>query len=300
MLSENLASIASLRRLAGDDAQALELSLEGYRISEEIGNPWGQAYALMNAYGVYLDRGELGKTIAAMEESIALAERAGFIPPQASTRSDLAFVYAYLGDRERANEVMAVALRVANEQPITRPWVMGAKAELHLLAGELGESRSAALQSQVDLLPEPLRSGASIRVAIVQARIDAAEGDHRSAARIATEVLERLRGLGVRQFVPQALLVQGTALAAMGRGADSERVLREARSEAEALGCRRVLWEILRELSRVLASSGDPTEAAGARAEAARLVRQIAESIDDPRLRTSFLGRPDVHAVASG
>ena len=301
MLSENLASIASLRRLAGDDAQALELSLEGYRISEEIGNPWGQAYALMNAYGVYLDRGELGKTVATMEESIALAERAGFIPPQASTRSDLAFVYAYLGDRERANEVMDEALRVVNEQqPITRPWVMGAKAELHLLDGELGESRSAALQSQVDLLPEPLRSGASIRVAIIRARIDAAEGDHRSAARIATEVLERLRGLGVRQFVPQALLVQGTALAAMGRGADAERVLREARSEAEVLGCRRVLWEILRELSRVLASSGDPTEAAGARAEAARLVRQIAESIDDPGLRTSFLGRPDVHALASG
>jgi tetratricopeptide (TPR) repeat protein len=94
MLSENLASIASLRRTAGKEAEALALSLESYRISEEIGNQWGQAYALMNAFGVYLDRGEIGKAMAAMKESIALSERVGFIPPQATTRSELASVYA--------------------------------------------------------------------------------------------------------------------------------------------------------------------------------------------------------------
>ena len=143
MLSENLASIASLRRTAGEEEEALALSLESYRISEEIGNQWGQAYALMNAFGVYLDRGELGKAMAAMEESIVLSERVGFIPPQATTRSELASVYANLGDLERADELVEIALRVVNElQPISRPWVMGTKAELHLLAGELEPARS--------------------------------------------------------------------------------------------------------------------------------------------------------------
>jgi tetratricopeptide (TPR) repeat protein len=237
--------------------------------------------------------------MAAMQESITLSERVGFIPPQATTRSDLALVYANLGDLDRANELLDIALRVVNEQqPISRPSVMGAKAELLLLAGELDEARSAAQGSQFDLLPEPLRSGASIRVAILRGRIAAAEGDHAGAIRIAAEVLSRLRSRGIRQFVPAALLLHGTSLASLGRWPEAERVLREARSEA--LGFRWVKWEILRELGRVLASNGNAAEAADARSEAAGIVRLIADSIEDERLRVSFLERPGVRAVLSG
>jgi tetratricopeptide (TPR) repeat protein len=298
MLSENLASIASLRRMAGEEDEALALSLEGYRISEEIGNQWGQSYALMNTFGVYLDRGEIGKAMAAMEESISLSERVGFIPPQATTRSELASVYANLGDLDRARELLEVAIRVVNElQPISRPWVMGTKAEVHLLAGEIEAARSAVQQTQVELLPEPLRSGAAIRLEILRGRIAAAEGDLEEAVRIATEVLERLRGMGVRPFVPEALLLQGASLALLGRWTESERILREARSEAEALGHRRVLWEILRELSGVRAARGDPDEASRLRDEAGLIVHEIAGTIDDPELRASFLARPEVQPV---
>ena len=298
MLSENLASVASLRRMAGEEDEALALSLESYRISEEIGNQWGQSYALMNAFGVYLDRGEIGKAMAAMEESISLSERVGFIPPQATTRSELASVYANLGDLDRARELLEVAIRVVNElQPISRPWVMGTKAEVHLLAGEIEAARSAVQQTQVELLPEPLRSGAAIRLEILRGRIAAAEEELDEAVRIATEVLERLRGMGVRPFVPEALLMQGTSLAALGRRPEAERVLREARSEAEALGHRRVLWEILRELSAVRAAEGDLEEAGRLRGEAGRIIREIAETIEDERLRSSFLARPEVKVV---
>jgi len=298
MLSENLASVASLRRMAGEEDEALALSLESYRISEEIGNQWGQSYALMNAFGVYLDRGEIGKAMAAMEESISLSERVGFIPPQATTRSELASVYANLGDLDRARELLEVAIRVVNElQPISRPWVMGTKAEVHLLTGEIEAARSAVQQTQVELLPEPLRSGAAIRLEILRGQIAAAEGDLDEAVRIATEVLERLRGMGVRPFVPEALLMQGTSLAALGRRPEAERVLREARSEAEALGHRRVLWEILRELNAVRAAEGDLEEAGRLRGEAGRIVREIAETVEDERLRSSFLARPEVKVV---
>jgi class 3 adenylate cyclase/tetratricopeptide (TPR) repeat protein len=300
MLSENLTSIASLRRATGDDEEALALSLEGYRISEEIGNQWGQAYALMNAFLVYLDRGEIGMAMAAMDESITLSERVGFIPPQATTRSDLALVYATLGDLDRARELLDLALRVVKErQPISRPWVLTAMAEFHLLAGDLADAKAAALESHPELLPEPLSSGASIRLAIVRGRIAAAEGDLDGAARIATEVLERLRGRGIRLFVPAALLLRGTSLAAQGRWAEAERALREARSEAEGLGHRRLLWEILRELSGVRAAQGDPDEASPLRDESRGIVLEIAGTIDDPALRTSFLARPEVLAVTT-
>jgi tetratricopeptide (TPR) repeat protein len=298
MLSENLASLASLRRMAGDEEDALALSLEGYRISEEIGNQWGQSYALMNAFGVYLDRGELGSAMAAMEESIALSERVGFIPPQATTRSELALVYAYLGDFERAEKLLEIALRVVNElQPISRPWATATKAEFRLLAGDLQGARSAILQTNTDSLPEPLRSGATFRVAILRGRIAAAEGDHEGAVVTATEVVERLGRLGILPFVAEAKLLQGTSLAALGRWPEAEGVLREARAGGEALGHRRVLWQILRELGRVRAAEGDTEEASRLKDEAGRIVLEIASTIDDEPLRASFLARPDVVTV---
>jgi tetratricopeptide (TPR) repeat protein len=298
MLSENLASIASLKRMAGEESEALALSLESYRISEEIGNLWGQSYALMNAFGVYLDRGELASAMAAMEESIALSERVGFIPPQATTRSELALVYAYLGDFERAEKLLEVALRVVNElQPISRPWATATRAEFRLLAGDLRGARSAILQTNTDSLPEPLRSGATFRVAILRGRIAAAEGDHEGAVVTATEVVERLGRLGILPFVAEAKLLQGTSLAALGRWPEAEGVLREARAGAEALDHRRVLWQILCELGRVRAAEGDAEEASRLKDEAGRIVLEIASTIDDESLRASFLTRPDVVTV---
>ncbi len=300
MLSENLASIASLRRIEGDDAEALALAMEGYRISEEIGNQWGQAYGLMNAYPIFWDRGEVGEAISAMQDCVGLAERSGFVPPQATTRADLASVYANLGDLERAYELIDVALQVATErQAIALPRVMGAKAELHLLAGDLEQAEATAAATEVNLLPEPLRYAASVHIALVRGDLAEAEGDHARAIQIADAIVERLRGIGIRSFVPEALLLAGRSLAEEGRSKEAERALREARSEAERMGHRRILWRILWELSGVRAAAGDVDEASRLRGDAARVVSEMAATIDDERLRSTFLARPDVKGLLS-
>ena len=127
MVSENLASASSLSRLAGDDEEALALAEEARALAATIGNRWGESYALMNVYLVHLDRGEMGTAISSMRESIDLAERAGFVAPQATTRANLAWAYAYLGDLDRARDVVREALDVAIERiPMARPWVLAA------------------------------------------------------------------------------------------------------------------------------------------------------------------------------
>ena len=298
MLSENLVSLASLRRLAGEDAEAFALAEEGYRISEEIGNPWGQAYGLMTSYGILWDRGEVGRAMSAMHECVVLAERAGFVPPQATTRADLASVYANLGDLERARELIGVAMGVAEErQPIARPRVMAAKAEFLLLSGDLGAAAAAANQTDVELLPEPLRSNASIQVALIRARIVLAEHDPDEAVEMSSAIVARLRRDSVRRFLDEALLLLGTSLAERDARVEAETTLREARSEAEALGNRRLLWEILRELAAVRSANGDGAEASGLREDAAHIVLEIAATIDEEPLRSSFLARPNVETV---
>jgi len=239
--------------------------------------------------------------MATMRECIAIAEPAGFIPPQVTTRAELAFAHAYLGDLEGAHELVRVALDVARDRmQIALPWVMGAKSELHLLAGELDQAEAAVGGSQVELLPDPLRSAATIHVALVRGRIALARGEHARAVEIADMILDQLRGLEVRLLAADALLLKGRSLASAGMAEEAKRVLGEARLEAETRGHRRVLWEILRELGEILDVQGNAEAARELRAEARRLVEWMAESVEEKELRSSFLDRPDVELVLPG
>jgi class 3 adenylate cyclase/tetratricopeptide (TPR) repeat protein len=295
MLSENLASSSSLNRFAGNDDEALALAEQARALAETIGNPWGQSYALMNVFGIHLDRGEIGAAIATMRESIELSERAGFVAPQATTRATLAVTYAYLGDLDRSRDVARIALDVATQRlPSARPWVLGANAEIHLMAGELDEADAALAESKVELLPEPLKSAASLRLPLVQGRVAVARGDHARAVEIAEAVLDRLSRDRIQPFAPEALLLKGTALAAADRTPEAKLALREARSKAQWLGHQRILWEILAELGRI----GDEDESGEMRAEARRIVERIADDVEDD-LRASFVARPEVRAVLS-
>jgi len=294
MLSENLASLSSLSRFSGNDDEALELAQQARALAEKIGNLWGQAYALMNVFGVHLDRGEIGTAIATMHESVELSERAGFIAPQATTRATLASAYAYLGDLDRARDLARAALDVATDRlPSARPWVLGAIAEIHLMAGELDEADAALAESNVELSAEPLRSEASLQVPLVRGRVANARGDHERAIEIVDDVLDRLGRAGIRPFTEEAMLLKGSALAAAGRTPEAERALREARSAAESLGHRRILWEILAELGRI---AGDEERAE--LQEARAIVEAIADTLDSD-LRASFVARADVRELLS-
>jgi hypothetical protein len=90
------------------------------------------------------------------------------------------------------------------------------------------------------------------------------------------------------------MLLNGTALAAAGRTPEAERTLREARSAAEGSGHRRILWEILANLSGIV---GDE-EHAELREEARGIVETIADTLDSD-LRASFVDRPDVRELST-
>jgi class 3 adenylate cyclase/tetratricopeptide (TPR) repeat protein len=292
MLSGNLASASSVARFAGDDDEALALAEEGGAVAAGIDNLWGRAYALMNRYDIEMDRGQIGLAMAGMREAIELAEQSGFLAPQATARSTLALAYAYLGDLERARGLVDVALDVATERlPPAISWVRRAKAELHLMTGELDEAQATVDATDVELGPEPLRSMTAAQVPLLRGRIALAEGDPAGAIAAADEVLERRERLGIGQFAADALLLRGRALAAAGKVQEAASALRQARAEAERLERRLLLWEVLAELARAIS---DRAEAEQLRTEARELVREVAASVDDEELRASFLARADV------
>ena len=178
---------------------------------------------------------------------------------------------------------------------MARPWVLGAIAQIHLSVGELDRAEAALAGSDVELLPEPLRSAASIKVPLVRGSVADARGDHAQAIEIADAVLDRLRRAGLRPFVAEAMLLKGRALAAGGGTRDAEGILQEARRTADGLGHRRILWEILLALAPMVGEE----QRLEMLAEARRIVRSIADGVEED-LRRSFLARPDVHGLVEG
>lgn len=87
---------------------------------------------------------------------------------------------------------------------------------------------------------------------------------------------------------------------AVGEPAAAEAALLEGRAEAEQLGFGPTLWRIDVALSGIRTADGDAARAREFRDEARGLIAQIAGSIDDVELRSSFLGLPDVDAVTTG
>jgi class 3 adenylate cyclase/tetratricopeptide (TPR) repeat protein len=300
MLCENLSSTSALLGLEGDNEGALALCDEAYAIAGEIGNLWGQSYSLLNAYHIDIPQGNLGRAMKKMREGIQLSEVAGFVIPQAVTRAELGALYANLGQIERGMTLADEGLVIATEQsPLAVPIVMGAKAEIMLLAGDLDGAEAAIEESTIERLPGLLHFAAAANAALLKGRLASARGDHGEAARIADRAIEWVRRLDVRPYTPAALLLKGSALLALGEPGEAETALVEGRLEAERLGFGPVQWRIDAELSGIAAERGDAPRAVDLLDEAKGLLEQIAATLDDPELRSSFLGLPEVEAVRS-
>ena len=217
MLSENLASLGTLRRLGGDDAGAIALSDEAFAIAEGIGNLWGQAYGLLVVYGIYLDRGEIGRAIATMERASRSLSAGGSsrrrrppgptsppsTPTSGTSSEPASFRRRPRGGRDPAADRSAVGDGGEGESPPA-----GRRARR-------GRGRRGRQPSRAAARAAPVHGDGRRRAR--QRMVRAARGDHAGAVEAAETILDRLRVLGIRQFVPDALLLEGRSLAAAGR-----------------------------------------------------------------------------------
>ena len=300
MYCENLSSTSALLALAGENDQALALSDESHRIAGEIGNTWGQSYSLLNSYHIDAARGNYGRALAKMRECIECAEASGFMIPLAATRADIGALLANLGQVDRGAELAAEGLALAEQMNLLAvPLVMASVAEIDLLAGRLDEAEASVERSMSDRLPGLLAFSAAANAELVRGRVAALRGDHERAVATGDHVVAWLRPLQVRTHIAGALLLKGTSLAGLGRTDEAERTLLEARSEAASLRFDPILWRIGVALLD-LTASGDPSRADGFRRDARAAIERIADRIDEPELRSSFLGLPDVAAIVAG
>jgi tetratricopeptide (TPR) repeat protein len=262
MLVEALARLTLIHFNLGDYDQALALSDEGSRISRTIGDARGQANSLAMVGHIYLERGEVNRAIEVMEEAISAGERSANPAPQIATRADLGYLYGTLGDLARGFELARLAQARADVlYPVFRPWATAVLARLYLLVGDVGSAGVAVTECYRDLKPEG-SFHTPVWVALADGELALAQGEYDRAAVVMERLLTYLEQIHTRPFRADALNLKGQALLAMGQPEAARRVLELAREEAEALGSRRTLWQILLSLSETLRQAGDEVSAA--------------------------------------
>jgi len=286
MLADSLHISTQINIRIGEYDQAIERSEEAYQISLSDNNLWGQSSSRFRLGYVYLERGQIDKAITIMEDTIRQSEQAGFLVPPIVTRTELAAVYGSLGEIERGLELVRLALSIAGEHmPLYQTFVLGHLAQLLLLNDNLEEAEKTIDRARDD----PGRDAWPVYylpVRFADSWLAFKMGDYEQALAKTDKLLAIIRQYGMRSELPGILNLQSQVLLGMGQNDTARKRLIEARTEAESLGSRRTLWQILKALSRL---ESDPSNAEKMQRQSQEIIEYIANNIDNGKLRTSFL-----------
>lgn len=296
MLADSFGSQAEAHLNACEFDRSLQCSQQALQITERIENLWGQSYDRMLIAFVLFERGELGQGLPLAEHSTQLADRAGLIASGIGLRSELAWIYSYCGAPEKGLEFLDQAFQVAEtKQPAWRPFPQAAMVRMYLLQDDVPSAQKAAGERLIEPISIPY---ARYTIFVGLANIELAVGmkDYQRALTLADNLLLEVRPL-TRVDIPDLLRWKGKALHGLGRLAEAISVLTEARSLAEESNCCLHLWPILADLAGVHAELGDHEPAESTRAEARRIVEQIAGSLHEVGLRYTFLNQRRVREV---
>jgi tetratricopeptide (TPR) repeat protein len=270
-----------------------ELLREGdevLRVREATHTVWPHGNVFLFKTFVWLDYGEPAKAIQSLDSSIHFSELGNqthlLIPAQA-----LSFwYYASLGALELAGERYRTLRRPLSEVFSTFSRVMTSSlyAMYEIASGQL-ETAEITLREFTFAINLPWATW----YYLAKSQLAFAKGDYPQAIALAATIVDHMRHFELNQFLPDVLFVQGKAQLMLGKRAEAKESFAQARAAAEALGSRRMLWQILAALAEL---DDDAAQANALRAQAREIVAYIVEHMP-PELRGGFLHSPPVRAI---
>jgi hypothetical protein len=181
--------------------------------------------------------------------------------------------------------------RVPNEEiPVPSAWnsTAAAYALCEIATGQLDLAASTLGARPVT------NSVMDYALKLAQCRLALARKDHAQAIAIIDPIVMDSRQFKVGQYLPEALFLKGKAHLMNGEGDLAKNAFEQARHAAEALGSRRLLWQILAALVGVESDNG---KSAALKAQARESIQFIADHIHEDVMRSQFLQSESVSAV---
>ncbi len=264
-------------------------------LSLQYGTLTGQTIATGSlAYALML-KGDYEEAWRQTHETVANARRIGLIPLLEGDLFMLGDILLIFGQSERARQAYQEGLAMSERLDVSGDIELLASRLCILWAqqGDWSEALMAARQAQAvrDERVLPIYLAPSWHETEVWLRAGERAEAEREIAR-----LQRRLGGNRRQRI--SLLRSQAVLARWdGKGEEALSHLQEAASIAQAIGLPGDLWQIQEELSELYEQLGHPEQARVAFNQAAQILENLAERIQDETLRAQFLATEPVRRV---
>jgi class 3 adenylate cyclase/tetratricopeptide (TPR) repeat protein len=290
MLADNLGSLSETYYIAGDFDRAMTSANEGLRISNEIGNVWGQAYNHFVVGPILLERGEIDDCLETINKTLDLSRRANFAGGIIASQMIRSWLYAMFGDLERAERFQNDILTFVEQYESFKPLYLVNKAQNKLFAGDqknalrIFEKIGFGYLRDSELIFHPY-------IYTLYVEIHLANENYESALQTVEQYLDSLNKSQIKILVPDLLNQKARALIGLGRIVQAYDELRAARSLATEQNSRRILWAILFDMADI---EKDQDKANEMRDEACQFINFIGDHISDAKLKDSFQNLPRV------
>jgi tetratricopeptide (TPR) repeat protein len=180
-----------------------------------------------------------------------------------------------------------------------QPSVMGALARIYLLTGDPERARETLEAAPRELDASNAVGFLSPHGLLATVELALLRQEYAKGLRVVDEGLAFIDRFGLRPFYPELLSAKSNILLAQGEQDQAYRLLEQTRSEAESMGAKRILWQVLVTLARLEEERQNFERADRLRREALTIVERIAATLKERGLEASFLRLPQVQTLVA-
>jgi tetratricopeptide (TPR) repeat protein len=282
MLSDNLNTWLLNLMWSGKYEKALGIAQESLETSRATKNIWAQGWPHQMQGQIWFEYGEIDKALEELEASVRLAVEANTPLHTTWYSANLGWAYIQIGAIQKGMDVYQ-ATRVPNQDmPASVSWTPRAVAYAlcEIAVGHLDLAASIVNSRRLT------NSIWDYGLELAQCKLALARKDHAQAIAIADAFVENIRQFKVGHYLPEALFLKGRAHLMNGEQDLAKAAFEQARLAAEAIGSRRLLWQIL---SAMAAIESDHEKSASLKTQARETIQFIADHITSDELRSLFL-----------
>lgn len=295
MLVDNLSTTAETAHVGGEIEMALDYVRQTQELAQTIGNTWNLAYSNGTLLTVYTQSGETRLALELAPKIRKLSQQSGFFVAAYLTDVMCGEIYGELGDAARG---IALLEQVPENVMFAfmEAWRIGAIAFLHLQRADLPAARAAMERAAAMDNADDFSTLGPVYKALCGAELALAEGRFADAISHSRRMTEKMRVLGIRDFLAEILLRQGRAYLGLEEWDAATSVLKEAEQVARFTISRFALWEILAALSELETRRSNPERAGALRNEARDIVEWLTQHAP-AEFQATFRAQPKVQAL---
>jgi tetratricopeptide (TPR) repeat protein len=282
-----------LATIQNHNVQAEKECLEALRLSQEIGNLWGQSYAYYTLGFLYTHQSRFAEALEVTQNALRLVEPSGFVVPLVDCNTYTAWIYGYLGDYEQGKSFALAALQHAKERlPAMQVGPTSILAILEYWQGNTEKMDEWLMAIDLSVM---VTSYTSFERFLAECYRSYAAGDHEQVLRQTEEMLPRIQSY--KRLAPLGPIhcVNGMSLLALNRLDEARDWLNQAQVFSSDTPHEKI--DNLVAFSRLESLLGNDEAAKAHLVEAWQNVEIVLRNVDDPALRASYLARPQIRTI---